>query len=105
MVCACSISRASTAPSVATSRLRRRVRRALWLPLEEADRRHEEQRAGDRPGEVEDAVVARWRVAKEHSFEHPLDDGRRAGVADEVRAELAAPDRAERHVGTHDLEL
>src|ERR1700726_855469 len=40
--------------------------------VEEILRWHEEQRAGDRGGEVENSIVVAGRVADEHVGEHPL---------------------------------
>ena len=82
---------------------RRRSRRADGLAggggraarevVEEVGGRHEEQGAGDRGGEVEDAVVVAGRVADEHVAQHLLGDRRACRVADEVGAELARAER------------
>ena len=71
---------------------------------------HEEERAGDGGGDLEQVVGDAGRVADEHVAQHPLDHGRVAGVADEVGAVLAAAvgpagDAAEGHVVAQDLQL
>ena len=64
----------------------------------------EEQRPGDRVGEVEQPVVVSRRRADEHVVDHLLEHPRRARVADEVGAGLAAH-VAERHVVAEDVDL
>ncbi len=57
---------------------------------------------------VEKSRIRSWLpggLADEHVGQHLLDDVRRAGVADEVRPELAGADSAEGHVVAHDLAL
>src|SRR6266700_3558733 len=66
----------------------------LGRVFEEIGGRHEEQGAGHRGGEVQDPVVARLLISEEHPIQHPLGDRRGARVADEVGAELTAPDAA-----------
>jgi hypothetical protein len=73
--------------------------------VEERERRDEEQVAGERRREVEDAVVCSRRVPDEHVGEHLFDDIGRRGVRDEGGPELARSDRTEGHVVTHDLTL
>ena len=87
--------------------------RALWAAvggivgqaLQQRDRRHEEQAAGDRAADVEQPVVVAGRPADEHVGEHQLDGLRRAGVADEVGAVLAVRGAAEGHVVPDDVDF
>ena len=73
--------------------------------LEHRQARHEVRRAGERRGEVEQAVVGAGREADEHAQQHPVDRLRRSGVTGEVGAELAGSGLAERHVVAEDAVL
>src|SRR5581483_363860 len=73
--------------------------------VKEVGGRYEEQRASHRRGEIQDPVVVSWRVPEEHVFQHLFGDVGSAGVADEVRAELAFAHRAEGHIVAQDLPL
>ena len=67
--------------------------------------RCEEEAAGNGVGEVQQAIVGAGRPADDHVFQHQLHRARRAGVADEVGARVAAARAAERHVVAADRDL
>ena len=73
--------------------------------VEKGRRRNEEQVAGFGKAEIQQAVIIARRAADEHVLQHLFDGPRRTRVADEVSAELALGDAAERHVVAHDLNL
>ncbi len=79
-----------------------RARPAVRLSRNVADG-HEEQRAGDGAAEIQQPVVIARRPADEHVRQHLLDRPRRAGIAHEIRPELALPGLAEGHVVAQDL--
>jgi hypothetical protein len=105
-----------TERSVARGRTRPRLRRLIVIRdrrrcnvrrdvIQETRRRHEKQATGDGTAEIQQPVVIARRLADEHILQHLLDPIRRARITDEVSAELALPDLAERHVVAHDLKL
>ena len=81
------------------------MRSAAVAGRREVDGGGEEQSTGDRGGEVQDAVGVAGRITEEHVVQHLFGHRRRARVADEVGAEFALAEFAERHVVSHDLEL
>src|SRR3984893_18579432 len=89
---------------------RRRDRLRCWLcrrpvRVEKRRRRDEKQVTGDRPAEVENAVVIARRPADEHVLQHQFDGSRRTAVADEIGPELNLPDPTKGHVVANDLNL
>src|ERR1700693_1884600 len=71
--------------------------------LQQVQGRDEEEVAGQGAAEVQQPIVVPGRAPYEHVLQHLLDRPRRPGVADEVGAELAASDVAERHVVAENL--
>src|SRR3984885_15048690 len=71
-------------------------RRVVADVFQKSRRRHEEQIAGLRDAEIEQAVVISGRTTDEHIFQHLLDGSRRTCVADEIGAEFLLADAAER---------
>src|ERR1700722_13642059 len=80
-------------------------RRVVADVFQKSRRRHEEQIAGLRDAEIEQAVVISGRTADEHIFQHLLDGSPRTCVAAEIGAELLLADAAERHVVADDLDF
>ena len=73
--------------------------------VEKGRRWNEEQVAGFGKAEIQQAVIVAGRAADEHVLQHLLDGPGRTRVTDEIGAELAVGDAAERHVVAHDLNL
>src|ERR1700733_563489 len=76
-----------------------------WRVVEKIGAGHEEEIAGQRCREVEDAVVVAGGVTAEHIRQHLFDHSRVPSVPNEVCTELTFTHCAERHVVTDDLKL
>src|SRR2546426_5477483 len=73
--------------------------------LQQVQGRRKEEAAGDRPTEIEQAIVVARRTANEHILQHLFDRARRARIADEIGPELSARNVTKRHIVAEDLDL